>query len=282
MSRLTLAAAQIACSPGDLDANLAAHLNRIAEARQRAVDLLVFPELSLTDYLTAPDTPDLGMRRDDARLTSLVSAAGPMAVSVGFIERGADGRCYNAQALLGIGRILAVHRKINLPGYGRLREPEVYVPGQELQSFDLPGGWKTATLICADAWNPALPWLAALAGTELLILPTASSRDAVGDDFDNPRGWEINLAHTAMTYGMPLVFANHCGARGEFDFWGGSRILDVNGRELARAQAGEELILATIDRAAIIAARRRLPTIRDSTPTLIHRLLSRRLGSGDE
>jgi len=160
-----------------------------------------------------------------------------------------------------------------------LREPDVYSPGQELASIELPGSWRVSTLICADAWNPALPWLAALANSELLILPAASSRGAVGDDFDNPQGWEINLAHTAMIYGMPLVFTNHCGSRGGFDFWGGSRILDADGRELVRARAGEELILASIDREAIVAARRRLPTIRDSTPKLIHHLLGERLES---
>lgn len=282
MARLTVAAAQIACRPGDIAANLAAHLDRIAEARERGVDLLVFPELSLTDYLSAPDTSLLNMRRDDARLASLISAAGPMAVSVGFIERSAEGHCHIAQALLGSGRILAVHRKINLPGYGTLREPDVYTPGQELASVELPGSWRAATLICADAWNPALPWLAALANSELLILPAASSRGAVGDDFDSSHGWEVTLAHTAMIYGMPLVFTNHCGSRGGFDFWGGSRILDADGRELVRAQAGEELILASIDREAIVAARRRLPTVRDSTPRLIHHLLGERLVSPDE
>jgi predicted amidohydrolase len=277
MTTLTVAAAQIACLPGDLQANLASHLAMIETARRRGVDLLVFPELSLTDYLAAPDCAALAMMRDEAALTLIAKMAGPMTVSVGFIERARDGRVFNAQALLAGGEVLAVHRKLNLPGYGCLREDEVYAAGDALDAVPLAGGWRVATLICADSWNPALPWLAALSGANLLLQPVASSLGAVGGDFDNPRGWEINLSHTALTYGLPIVFANHCGARGDAAFWGGSRILDATGRELARAGAEPGLVVAGIDLADGLAARKTLPTIRDSAPDLIQRLLVRQL-----
>ncbi len=275
MTALTVAAAQIACLPGDLQANLASHLAMIETARRRGVDLLVFPELSLTDYLAAPDCAALAMMRDEVTLTLIAKMAGPMTVSVGFIERAQDGRVFNAQALLAGGKVVAVHRKLNLPGYGSLREDEVYSAGDALDTVPLAGGWRVATLICADSWNPSLPWLAALSGANLLLQPVASSLGAVGGGFDNPRGWEINLAHTALTYGLPIVFANHCGDRGDVEFWGGSRILDATGHEQARAGAEPGLVVARIDLADGHAARDTLPTIRDSAPDLIHRLLSR-------
>ncbi|AOO82856.1 nitrilase-related carbon-nitrogen hydrolase [Bosea vaviloviae] len=277
MTRLTVAAAQIACQPADIDVNLASHLAMIEQARRRGVDLLVFPELSLTDYLAQPDCAALALGRDAAPLSLLARAAAPMAVSVGFIEGDAQGRVFNAQALLAGGGIAAVHRKLNLPGYGSLREDQVYDAGEVLLPADLGQGWRAATLICADSWNPALPWLAALAGANLLLVPVASSRGAVAGGFDNPRGWEINLAHTAMTYGLPTIFANHCGQRGGFDFWGGSRILDARGIALAQAGDGPGLIVAEVDFAAGVAARQNLPTIRDSDPVLIHRLLQEHL-----
>jgi predicted amidohydrolase len=281
MSRLKVAAVQIECLPGDIPANLAAHLVMIEQARGLGVDLLVFPELSLTDYLAAPDCAALALGRDASVLSELAAAAGAMAVSVGFIERGTEGRYFNVQALLAGGEVTGIHRKLNLPGYGRLREDKVYAAGEDLALTPLARGWQAATLICADSWNPALPWLAALAGANLLILPVASSRDAVDGGFDNLRGWEINLAHTAMTYGLPTVFANHCGRRGEFDFWGGSCILDASGRELARAGVRPELIVAELDLADGQAARDALPTVRDSDPALIHRLLGQYLSHSD-
>lgn len=279
-TRLKVAAAQIACRPGDLRANLDAHLAMIERAEIAGVDLLVFPELSLTDYLADPDCDALGMARDDPMLSLLARSARGMAVSVGFIERGEDGRFHNAQALLAAGRVLAVHRKLNLPGYGLLREDRVYARGETLEPAELAGGWRLCTLICADAWNPALPWVAALRGVNLLLVPAASSLGAVGDGFENPRGWEINLAHSALTYGLPVVFANHCGERGGAEFWGGSRILDASGRELARAGAVPCLVAADLSLKDGEAARRRLPTMRDSDPELIGRLLAERPDGG--
>jgi predicted amidohydrolase len=273
MSRLRLGAAQIECRPGDLSANLASHLAMIECARRESVDLLVFPELSLIDYLPDPDCAALGLSSDAAQLALLAGAAAPMAVSVGFIERGPYGAHFNAQALLVAGVVAAVHRKLNLPGYGRLREDKVYARGEALALAPLAGGWQAATLICADSWNPAWPWLAALAGANLLILPTASARGAVGDGFDNARGWDVNLAHTALTYGLPTVFANHCGRRGGLDFWGGSRILDASGEVLAQAGAEPDLVVAEIALSDGEAARARLPTVRDSDPARVQRLL---------
>ncbi|HEV2510078.1 nitrilase-related carbon-nitrogen hydrolase [Bosea sp. (in: a-proteobacteria)] len=273
MSSLKVAVAQIRCEPADLTANLAAHLDAIARARGEGVELLLFPELSLTDYLAAPDCEALAQTPDAEVLMRLADAADGITISAGFIERDERGSFFNSQGLFRDGRLLAIHRKLNLPGYGALREDRVYARGSDLASVELAAGWRAATLICADAWNPALPWLAALGGANLLLLPAASALGAVGDGFDNPRGWAINLAHSAMTYGLPTLFANHCGTRGGATFWGGARILDASGHELARAGAGSELIVAELSQADGEAARRRLPTARDSDPALVGALL---------
>ena len=271
---MRVAAAQIDCQHGCIADNLAMHLEMIERARAAAVDLLVFPELSLTGYLSRPDLASLSRPADCDELAAIAEGAGSMHVSVGFIERGESGRCYNAQALLG-GAITHIHRKINLPTYGSLVEGEVYSPGTTLDLARLGVEVTAATLICADTWNPALPWLAALQEPDLLIVPVASSRFAVDAKFDNPAGWTLNLCHTALTYGLPVVMANHCGRRLGFDFWGGSRILDANGRELARAGDQPELIVADVDNGVTREARRRLPTIRDAAPAFVGRALDR-------
>jgi predicted amidohydrolase len=271
---LRVAAAQIECRPGDVAWNLDLHLAAVAQARERAVDLLVFPELSLTDYLGEPDVARLARASDAPELGRIAAAAGPMAVSLGFVEA-ADGAACNAQALIAAGRV-HVHRKLNLPTYGRLAEGRHYAAGTRLDLVRLRDV-RLATLVCADAWNPALPWLAALNGADLLLVPAASALDAV-DGFDNPAGWDLVLRHTALAYGLPVVMANHCGTRGGLRFWGGSRVLDAFGKEAARAGADPALIVAEIDPADAAAARARLPTIRDADPALVARELKRFLG----
>ncbi len=275
---MRVAAAQIECRPGDIAANLEAHLVALRAAQGEGAALVVFPELSLTDYLAEPDTAALARSADDHELREVASAAGGTIVSIGFIERGGDGRFYNAQALLHRGACLHVHRKANLPTYGRLAEGRYYASGRTVELAPVAAGWRAATLICADTWNPALPWLAAIQHADLLIVPVASSVDAVDDEFDNPGGWELNLRHTAMTYGLPIVMANHCGRRGGLSFWGGSRILDPYGCELARAGAESGLVVADLNMADVAAARQRLPTIRDADPDLVFTVLGRVLG----
>ena len=48
---MRVAAAQIECRPGDIAANLEAHLVALRAAQGEGAALVVFPELSLTDYL---------------------------------------------------------------------------------------------------------------------------------------------------------------------------------------------------------------------------------------
>lgn len=275
---LRTAVAQIACVPGDIAANCAMHRECIEQARDRQADILLFPELSLPDYLSVPDCDRLALTSTSEVVRALAGAARGIAVSFGFIER-ADGGFHNSQALVRDGAIVALHRKLNLPTYGKLSEGRYYQSGGAFGDEADIGGARIATLICADLWNPALPWLAALRGSDILLAPVASALDAVGDDFDNPSGWDIALRHTAMMYGTPILFANHCGARGGLRFWGGSRILDPVGRELARAGDRPELIVADLDPEAIRRARARLPTVRDADPALIARELSKMIPS---
>ncbi|MER9895510.1 hypothetical protein NKJ40_26175 [Mesorhizobium sp. M0119] len=263
--------------PANIAGNLDKHLRFIMEARSKAVDLLVFPELSLTDYLSAPDLGSLKRSIDSTEMAAVANAAESMAVSFGFIEAGEDGSSYNAQALVSNGTVIHVHRKLNLPTYGNLREGFFYSAGNRVDLAQVDTT-RAATLICADSYNPALTWLAALQGADLLLHPIASARSAVGGDFDNPASWETNLRYIAMIYGLPIVMTNHCGTRGALDFWGGSRILDANGRELARAGEGEVLIDATIETGDTMLARQLLPTVRDSAPQLVATELGRVLG----
>ena len=271
MAGFTFGAAQIACVPGDVAANLALHRSAIAEARRRGVDLLVFPELSLTDYQAEPDTARLAMSAQAPALGELALASRGLAVVVGFIETNPAGRPFNSCALLQGGRVVHVHRKLNLPTYGSLQEGRHYSPGEGIDLADTRFG-RAAILICADTWNPAWPWLAALAGAEVMIVPVASARGAVADDFDSRAGWDVTLRHAAMTYGVPIAMANHCGRRDRLDFWGGSAIYDAFGREVARAGTEAELVVARIDPTDGVRARERLPTIRDADP--------RRVGAG--
>jgi len=154
------------------------------------------------------------------------------------------------------------------------------VSGERIGSFKLSPEWCASLMICADLWNPPLVHLVALQGATLLLAPVSSALEAVGGDFDNPGGWDLNLRFHALTYGMPIAMANRVGREGELSFWGGSRVVDAFGRTVAVANDdGEELVHAQLDYDDVRRARYLLPTLRDGRLLLVRRELERIAGS---
>ncbi|MFY0990770.1 nitrilase-related carbon-nitrogen hydrolase [Halomonas sp. C05BenzN] len=272
--KLRVGAAQINAEPGAVDGNLAAHLERIAEAREQGLELLVFPELSLTGYGLGSQVMQVAMPLEDPRLASLARACGDMQTVAGFVEEASPGEYYNALAILQDGEIVAVHRKLNLPTYGGLEEGKWFTHGSELTHTPIRPGWSATQLICADLWNPALVHAALLPRPTVLCAPINSASGIVSDDFSNEQNWALNVRFYAMTYGTPVIMANRFGPEGQSHFWGGSRILGPRGELLAEADDRETLISAELSRTAIARARFELPTHRDADTPLIRELMA--------
>ncbi|QDT36265.1 nitrilase-related carbon-nitrogen hydrolase [Stratiformator vulcanicus] len=273
---LKVGVAQVESIPFEIEHNVDTHFRMIEEAKSQGVDLLVFPELSITGYHVGFRAPEVSMRRDDPLLIGMAEEAGDMAVVVGFVEEGFAAQIHNSAAVLNDGKVQFVHRKLNLASYGNLDERRFYAGGRYFDVFNHHAPWMGAVLICADMWNPGLVHLAALYGTTILISPIASSERALGGGFSNPKGWENVTQFYAMIYGIPIVMANLSGdAVNDDHFWGGSRIVDPYGNVLVRAEGGEQLLIADLDYQAVRDARFRLPTVRDSNLDLITREINR-------
>lgn len=274
------AAAQIDVSLFDIDANRARHLEWIDQAHEDEIDLLVFPELSLTGYLVGPRGYELGLDIGDPLLEELASAAGDMYTIVGFVEEGFAAQFFCAAAVLHRGRVEFVHRKLNLANYGAMEEAKFFSQGRYIETTEICSPFTAAILLCADLWNPALVHLAAVHGATALIVPTNSSNDQSSGDFSKPAKWDVALRFYSMMYGMPIVFANRIGREGDHHFWGGSRIVDARGEIVAAADptAGEQLVIGDIDYTQVKRARYELPTVRDSNLSLVHREINRLMG----
>jgi predicted amidohydrolase len=238
--------------------------------------VLVFPEMSLTGHAAGPHTLVLALRRDNSVIADIARASGSMCTVFGVIEEGPAAQFYNAAITVRDGVVLAVHRKVNLATYGRLEDGKHFAAGGCVDTFDLATDWRASVMICADLWNPALVHLAAIQGTTMLLAPISSSIEAVGADFDNPVGWDINLRFYALTYGLPIAMANRVGREGDLTFWGGSRVVDPFGRTLAQATGdSEDLVRARVDFGDVRRARYQLPTVRDANLPLIQREIER-------
>ncbi|MDP9475825.1 MAG: amidohydrolase, partial [Actinomycetota bacterium] len=167
---MRVALAQIDCSLGDIDKNLSRAKEVLAQARDEGADLVVFPELSLTGYSLGQVSDEVSLRVQSERIASLVDEAGEMSVVVGFYEETHTPHTYNSAAYFEGSSLLHLHRKLYLPNYRIYEERKHYSPGQSMRAFDTKLG-RMAMLICNDAWQPFLPFIAVQDGAQVLIIP---------------------------------------------------------------------------------------------------------------
>jgi predicted amidohydrolase len=274
-----VALAQIDSSLGEVDANLARMRELTDEANSRQADLIVFPELATHGYWLGQIPASLSLPAGDPRLLGL--AGGRADVLAGFHED-AGVRNFNSAAYLSGGRLVHVHRKLYLPTYLSWEERKHSSPGQSLRVFDAPGA-RAAVLICNDAWQPALPWLAAQDGAELLLIPTNSAPDLSPEALDTIGYWQDLLRFIARMQQCWVVFVNRVGTERGTRFWGGSRVLDPTGEVVAEAALWEPaLVTVDIDIAAVRRRRRAFPLLAEARLGLVERELHRLIAEGGD
>ena len=84
---MRIAIAQIAPLLGNLEANLALHLDAGRRAARAGADLVLFPELSLTGYRLQDLVPDVARRLDDRGiLKPLYALSRRIALAFGMVE----------------------------------------------------------------------------------------------------------------------------------------------------------------------------------------------------
>ena len=273
---LRVALAQVDCALGDVAENARRAHEAIARARDEGADLVVFPELSLTGYALGAVTEDVAITLDDPLIAGLAAETDGIAAVVGCVESGRV-HTYNSALFLDGGAIVHVQRKTHLPTYGRWEEHKHFSPGPALRAFDSRLG-RTALLICNDAWQAPLAYVAAHDGARLLIVTAASSLEHADgtDPAELERDWGDLLRFHARFLQAWVVFVNRAGKEGGVTFWGGSRIVDPWGRIVAQAPRAEEaLVHADLDVTAVRRRRRELPLLKEPRLGLIRREIDR-------
>lgn len=263
-----IALAQVGSELGDVTGNVATARRQVERAASDGADLVVFPELFLHGYALGALPDDRSIPRDDERLNSL-AGLGPD-VLIGFHEDGGVRRYNSAVYLAGDGN-QHLHRKLYPVNYLDWEERKHYSPGGQLAAFDTRFA-RVATLICNDAWQPVLPWIAAQDGAEVLLIPANSAADAAGGAVDTVGYWSELLRFIASMQQCWVVFCNRVGEESGARFWGGSTVLDPTGAVVARAPMWEpSLTLADIDPAAARERRHALPLLADARLGFVER-----------
>ena len=236
---LRVGLAQIDARLGDVEPTSSTTSSGSRRARAEGVELLLFPELSLTGYRLLHLTPRVALQPATLgrRSPGCAEAAPDMAVVVGCVEEDEHGLLYNSALLLPGGAIAHTHRKLYLPTYGIFQEGRFFDEGRSVSTWrgclrqpvrrpDLRGllalragasGWRAPARSCS-AWSRPRP--AASAPT-----PMPPSQEA----------WESLTRASALLNTAWIVYCGRVGWEEGTFYTGGSHIVRPGG-ELAGAR----------------------------------------------
>ncbi|MGQ9573380.1 MAG: NAD+ synthase [Dehalococcoidia bacterium] len=250
MRRLRVGLAQINTTVGDLDGNAARVLEDVGRARELGVDLIGFPEMTITGY--PPE--DLLLRprfiRDNlAVLQRVVEGCQGITAVVGFVDQKED--IYNAAAIIHDGRLVDVYHKQFLPNYGVFDENRYFQAGTRTPVYVM-AGIGVGVSICEDIWYPDDPTRAqAHAGAQVIININGSPYHT-----GKRRFREHMLVTRASDYAVFIGYINQVGGQDELVFDGASMVVGPWGEVLAEAAAfEEELLVCDVDVEEALQAR---------------------------
>lgn len=154
---------------GDLAGNLRSIESAIRDAAEAGVRLLVLPELVTSGYyLTADEARACALERDSTVFSGWAELLPPDGVVVaGFVERDRD-VLYNSAVVVTARGAIAVYRKTHLWD----AEADIFQPGQSAPPIVQTPVGRLGVLICYDLEFPEMPRRLALAGADVLVVPT--------------------------------------------------------------------------------------------------------------
>lgn len=279
----TVGLAQIAPRLGDVQKNLAIHLDTVGEATRDQADLLIFPELSLTGYSLSEHAFDVAIRADasDPTFHALLEASSTVDLVTSFVEVDEQQHHYITAVYLSGGRLVHRHRKIYLPTYGLFDEGRYFAAGDQVRAFNTRFG-RMGLLICEDFWHPSLPYLLWQDGADYLILISASVEHGQTEAVSTAgKVLAINQAY-ALLFTTFVIHTNRAGEEMGGRYWGGSTVFGPDARLLAEGpRDAAALVVATLDPSTLRQARIDLPLLRDERADLAYRELGRILTNHD-
>lgn len=247
MPVIRIALAQTNPVVGDLNGNLRMCLERVETAAQNGAAIVVFPEMVASGY----PIEDLATR--ESFLNDAVEAVKQFAIELN--ERGLGEQvvilgtpaivaeehrspwaiAQNAAVVIREGKVWAGYAKHHLPNYSVFDEYRIFVPGDQLISFEM-GELKFSMLICEDIWQEGGP-VAKLREekTDVALVLNGSPFEIDKDD----RRIEL-VKNLAAKQNVAVAYVNLVGGQDDLVFDGDSLMVDANQKLIGRGKQFEE------------------------------------------
>ena len=241
MIRICLA--QINTTVGDLSGNVQKIVDSIKEAKDKQVNIIVFPELTICGY--PPEDlllKDHFIQENNKALNSFKKYATNIVVIAGFVDKDEKGNVFNAAAIMAAKKVRGVYHKKHLPNYGVFDEKRYFTEGAEDPVF-VYDGVPFGVSICEDSWMDGdVLKKQSEQGAKFFINLSASPYD-----FGKLKQREDLLKKRATESKSYFCYANLIGGQDELVFDGGSLVLDPKGKVIASGkQFAEEMVFVDL------------------------------------
>ena len=242
---MKIAGVQMDVSLGKKAHNLARMEASCREAATHGAKLVIFPECAVTGYCfesreeAMPFAEEFDSGGESETVTQLHQICGELGIHLvtGMLERSGD-HLFNVCVCVGPGGLVGEYRKTHLPHLG---VDHFATPGDQAYEVFDAGDLRVGMLICYDASFPEASRVLALAGADIIVLPTnwPFGAEPTADYVINARASENKVYFIAV---------DRVGLERGFQFIGKSKICDVHGNTLEFADHTEEAIIyAEID-----------------------------------
>lgn len=244
---MRLAIAQVPPLDGDPPANLR-RLDQLARrAHDCSAELLVLPEMFLTGYVLGRQRI-LELAGSYHREVAEMATRYHLAIAYGYPERN-GATVFNTVGVLDqAGTRLLDQRKIHY--FGQLDADQFDPPPRRPPQVVSWRGWQIGVAICYDIEFPETARALAVAGADLIVVPTANMID-----YDQVQ--HLLLPARALENQVYLAYANYCGSDTQHEYGGLSRVLAPTGEVVATATRDPTILVVEIDRDRLTACRQR-------------------------
>lgn len=236
MEPLRLSMVSMNSKVGDVEGNRDRIIGTMSELASDDVNLVCFPELSLTGYSTE-HSPGLACPMEDPDVMAVVDASAESGVAVcfGLVEDGP----YITQAVAEDGRIVGSYRKTHLGE----RESSVFLAGDAVEPIRL----RKAVVGVQTCWESHFPLITAeyaMKGADIILMPHASGL-AGGRRMGT---WGRILPARAYDNTVFVAACNMAGDNGYGTVFGGCAVVyDVRGNIIAEDGSGECVLTVDLD-----------------------------------
>nr|WP_294680418.1 carbon-nitrogen family hydrolase [uncultured Anaerotignum sp.] len=234
----------------------------LAEAKEKNVDFVVFPEMTLTGFTLNPEayaeerasSQTMAFFREEAKKNHV-------AICYGLPVRENGVNTNHCILVDENGTELADYAKIHPFSFGA--EAKHYVGGDALQLCKIKGV-PVSPLICYDLRFPE-PFQ--IASEQAHIITVIAS-------WPTPRRehWMTLLKARAIENQCFLIGVNRSGEGGGLSYIGDSMVVSPTGEVLAHVEGGNGLTIADLDLSEVSAYRQSFPVKADRKPRLYHAL----------